>query len=58
MSAPPVKCTAARPAAARSLNPLTPFHEPGFGNHARYLMARIHHVIDEHAEAAPEASSA
>ena len=38
-------------AAARSLNPLMPFHEPGFGNHARYLMARIHHAVDEHAEA-------
>src|SRR5262249_31553596 len=29
-------------AAGRSLNMLTPFNDPVFGTHARYLLARIH----------------
>jgi TolA-binding protein len=37
--------------AGRSLNLLTPFDDPVFGTHARYLLARIHHVADERPEA-------
>jgi TolA-binding protein len=39
-------------AAGRSLNPLTPFTDPVFGTHARYLLARVHHLTDERPEAA------
>jgi tetratricopeptide (TPR) repeat protein len=39
-------------AAGRSLNHLTPFTDPVFGTHARYLIARIHHLADERKEAA------
>jgi TolA-binding protein len=39
-------------AAGRVLNQLTPFTEPVFGNHGRYLLARVHHLTDELAEAA------
>src|SRR5262249_19264327 len=39
-------------AAGRSLNQLTPFTDPVYGTHARYLLARIHHLDDERAEAA------
>jgi cellulose synthase operon protein C len=38
--------------AGRSLNLLTPFNDPIFGIHARYLLARVHHVQEERAEAA------
>ncbi len=38
--------------AGRSLNQLTPFDDPTFGTHARYLLARVHHLADERAEAA------
>jgi TolA-binding protein len=39
-------------AAGRSLSRLTPFAAPGYGSHARYLLARVHHRQDERAEAA------
>jgi TolA-binding protein len=39
-------------AAGRSLNHLAPFDDPVFGTHARYLIARIHHLDGERAEAA------
>lgn len=38
--------------AGRSLSLLTPFEDPLFGTHARYLLARVHHQSDERAEAA------
>ena len=38
--------------AGRSLSLLTPFDDPLFGTHARYLLARVHHLTDERAEAA------
>lgn len=38
-------------AAGRSLNALTPFDDPQFGLHARYLLARAYHREDERAEA-------
>src|SRR5262249_27663668 len=38
-------------AAGRSLNRLTPFADPVYGLHARYLLARIHHLSDERKEA-------
>src|SRR5262249_51109994 len=38
--------------AGRSLNQLTPFADPIFGTHARYLLARVLHTGSEHAEAA------
>jgi TolA-binding protein len=41
-------------AAGRSLNLLTPFSDPVFGTHARYLLARIHHLEGERAEAAAQ----
>lgn len=37
--------------AGRSLNLLTPFADPIFGTHARYLLARTHHQADEQTEA-------
>ena len=37
--------------AGRSLSLLTPFSDPVFGNHARYLLARTHHAADERTEA-------
>jgi len=37
--------------AGRSLSPLVPFGDAGFGTHARYLLGRIHHLEDERAEA-------
>src|SRR5438270_4233508 len=40
--------------AGRSLNRLTPFTNPVFGSHARYLIARIHHQSDERKEAADD----
>src|SRR5438132_378569 len=40
--------------AGRSLNRLTPFIDPAFGTHARYLVARIHHLSDERKEAADD----
>ena len=39
-------------AAGKSLNQLTPFSDPAFGTHARYLLARVHHLSEERAEAA------
>jgi TolA-binding protein len=39
-------------AAGRSLNMLTPFSDPIFGTHARFLLARVHHQSEELAEAA------
>jgi TolA-binding protein len=38
-------------AAGRSLNMLAPFSEPTFGNHARFLLARVHHLSEELNEA-------
>ena len=38
-------------AAGRSLSLLTPFTDPVFGTHARYLLARVHHAADEREEA-------
>lgn len=38
-------------AAGRSLSLLAPFQDPIFGTHARYLLARVHHLQDERAEA-------
>ncbi len=41
-------------AAGRSLGQLAPFRDPVFGTHARYLLARIHHLdtrLDEREEA-------
>ncbi len=40
------------PQAQKSLSLLAPFNEPVFGNHARYLLARAHHLADERTEAA------
>src|SRR5262249_42946198 len=37
--------------AGRALSLLTPFADPVFGTHARYLLARTHHLADEQAEA-------
>src|SRR5262245_56673914 len=38
--------------AGKLLNQLTPFADPNFGTHARYLLARVHHLDGERAEAA------
>jgi tetratricopeptide (TPR) repeat protein len=38
-------------AAGRSLGLLTPFDDPVYGTHARYLLARVHHEGGERAEA-------
>jgi TolA-binding protein len=38
-------------AGQRTLSMLAPFDDPVFGNHARYLLARTHHLADERAEA-------
>lgn len=38
--------------AQQSLGTLTPFGDPTFGPHARYLLARTHHLAEERAEAA------
>jgi TolA-binding protein len=38
-------------AAGRSLSILTPFTDPVFGTHARYLLARVHHAAGERPEA-------
>jgi TolA-binding protein len=38
-------------AAGRSLSQLTPFTDPAFGTHARYLLARVHHQEGERQEA-------
>ena len=35
----------------KTLSMLAPFDDPVFGNHARYLLARTHHLADERAEA-------
>jgi TolA-binding protein len=40
------------PAAEKSLALLAPFRDPVFGNHARYLLARAHHLADDRTEAA------
>jgi TolA-binding protein len=40
--------------AGRSLNRLAPFDDPVFGTHARYLVARVHHLSDERKEAADD----
>jgi TolA-binding protein len=37
--------------AQKSLSLLAPFNAPVFGNHARYLLARAHHLADERTEA-------
>jgi TolA-binding protein len=39
-------------AGQKTLSLLAPFGDPVFGNHARYLLARTHHLADERAEAA------
>jgi TolA-binding protein len=39
-------------AAGRALNLLAPFNDPVYGSHARYLLARVHHLSEELAEAA------
>ncbi len=38
--------------AQKALSLLAPFTDPAFGNHARYLLARTHHLLDDRAEAA------
>ncbi len=38
-------------AGEKTLSMLAPFNDPVFGNHARYLLARTHHLADERAEA-------
>jgi TolA-binding protein len=38
--------------AEATLSMLAPFADPAFGTHARYLLARTHHLADERAEAA------
>ncbi len=38
--------------AGRSLSQLNPFDDAHFGTHTRYLLARVHHLTDERAEAA------
>ena len=38
--------------AQQALTTLAPFSDPQYGNHARYLLARTHHLADERAEAA------
>jgi TolA-binding protein len=38
-------------AAGRSLSLLTPFSDPLYGTHARYLLARVHHAAGERQEA-------
>jgi TolA-binding protein len=38
--------------AQQTLSMLAPFHQPDFGPHGRYLLARTHHFADEKAEAA------
>ena len=38
-------------AAQKTLSMLAPFNDPVFGNHARYLLARTHHLAEERAEA-------
>lgn len=38
-------------AAGKSLGRLTPFDDPVFGTHARYLLARVHHESGERQEA-------
>lgn len=38
-------------AAQKTLAMLAPFSDPDFGTHARYLLARTHHLADERAEA-------
>lgn len=40
------------PAAEQALTMVAPFTQPDFGTHARYLLARTHHLADEKAEAA------
>jgi len=42
------------PAAARTLNRKDLFDDPAFGTHARYLVARIHHLDGEASEAATQ----
>lgn len=37
--------------AGRALAPIASFGDAGFGTHARYLLARVHHLEDERAEA-------
>jgi TolA-binding protein len=38
--------------AGRTLGALAPFKDPAYGTNARYLLARVHHLQDERAEAA------
>jgi tetratricopeptide (TPR) repeat protein len=38
-------------AGGRSLNLISSFADPVFGSHARYLLGRTHHLLDERAEA-------
>jgi TolA-binding protein len=40
------------PATETTLSMLAPFGDPVFGTHARYLLARTHHLAEERAEAA------
>src|SRR5262249_13613569 len=37
--------------AEKTLSTLAPFADPAFGTHARYLLARTHHLAEERAEA-------
>ncbi|MFN4260055.1 MAG: tetratricopeptide repeat protein [Gemmataceae bacterium] len=39
------------PTAEMTLSQLAPFRDPTFGTHARYLLARAHHLADERGEA-------
>ncbi len=38
-------------AGQKTLSLLAPFNDPAFGTHARYLLARTHHLAEERAEA-------
>ncbi len=40
------------PTAEKTLGMLAPFHDSQFGPHARYLLARVHHLAGERTEAA------
>ncbi|MFL5240653.1 MAG: tetratricopeptide repeat protein [Gemmataceae bacterium] len=43
--------------AGRALGGLAPFSDPIYGTQARYLLARVHHIQDERAEAAADYDS-
>jgi tetratricopeptide (TPR) repeat protein len=39
-------------AAAKTLSQLAPFDDPAFGTHARYMLGRAHHLLNDHVAAA------